>query len=299
MATPPEFGQFRQTPPVVYSTFAKFAVFFGIFFLMFICVSIVAQVITDVIPDKRTAILCGSTLQAVFAFMVPSYIIARIESRYAFAQLSLNKAPTLKSLSGVIIGFMVAMPAYNVIIDWNANMHFPESMSALESAMRHAEDAAAAMSETILADSSILGLITGILVVGIITGIGEELFFRAGLQRLLGERMSKHVAIWTAAIIFSIMHFQFFGFVPRMLLGAYFGYLYVWTGTIWVPIFAHAFNNSLVVVMSWLQARGVEVTEIEQIGINGDGWPWLAMVSVVLTILFFYYRNIFFKQRQF
>lgn len=295
MTTPPEFRHYSANPALTYGVFAKFALFFGLFMLMFIGVSVIAQVVDELIPDRRTSILIGSTLQAIFAFIVPSFVLGRVESRQAWDKLSLNRVPSLRNIAGVILGYMVALPAYNVVIDWNANIHLPESLSGIESAMRHAEDLATAMTDSILSDSSVWGLLSGIIVVGVITGIGEELFFRAGLQRLLGEKLPRHASIWIAAFIFSLMHFQFFGFVPRLLLGAYFGYLYVWTGSIWTAIFAHALNNSLVVVVAWLQARGFAVTDIESIGLDGDGISWIAAASLAVTVLFIYYRKIFFN----
>ena len=64
--------------------------------------------------------------------------------------------------------------------------------------------------------------------------------------------------IWTAAILFSAFHLQFYGFFPRMLLGAYFGYLLYWSHSIWLPIFAHFINNAIAVITlsnSTLQAN--------------------------------------------
>ena len=99
-------------------------------------------------------------------------------------------------------------------------------------------------------------------------------------------RVKKHFAIWAAAFIFSFMHFQFFGFLPRLLLGAYFGYLIWWSGSVWVPVIAHAVNNSLVVLLSWISLRsGVAETVEKAASVNiGSDW-YTILLSVAVTAL--------------
>ena len=89
-----------------------------------------------------------------------------------------------------------------------------------------------------------------------------------------------------------MLHFQFFGFVPRLLLGAIFGYLLHWTGSLWVPIIAHALNNSVVVVSAYLLPATEAATTIDAIGVPTDGgFPKLAFISLILTCFFLRYRS--------
>ena len=123
-----------------------------------------------------------------------------------------------------------------------------------------------------------------ILIIGVLAGFGEELFFRGTFMRLMTTgRVNPHVAIWTVAVVFSAMHLQFFGFVPRTLLGAYFGYLLYWSRSLWVPIIIHASNNIIYVVWQWAYSvNGNEQTPIDTIGTNGN---WSAVViSALLTV---------------
>lgn len=92
-----------------------------------------------------------------------------------------------------------------------------------------------------------------IIIIALLPAVGEELFFRAGIQNeLLGGIKNKDVAIILAAIIFSAFHLQFDGFLPRFFLGLILGYLYYWSGSIWLPIFVHFFNNSMIIVSAFL-----------------------------------------------
>ena len=110
--------------------------------------------------------------------------------------------------------------------------------------------------------------------------------------------MKAHIAIWITAIIFSAVHFQFYGFIPRVLLGAFFGYLALWSGSLWLPIFAHALNNSLVVISTWLTKRNTIDIDINKIGTEYSSESLLFIaISVIATILgiiilYRYYKQI-------
>lgn len=92
-------------------------------------------------------------------------------------------------------------------------------------------------------------LIVNLMVMAVCPAITEEFFFRGALQRLIGKwSHNPHLVIWSVAILFSAFHLQFYGFIPRMLLGAYFGYLLLWSRSIWVPVFAHFVNNATAVI---------------------------------------------------
>jgi hypothetical protein len=92
-----------------------------------------------------------------------------------------------------------------------------------------------------------------------------------------------HAAIWVTAFIFSAMHMEFFGFVPRLLLGALLGYLVRWSGSLWLPILAHALNNSLVVICLWIEQLTGNPIAIGKIGEGVTTGDWLAaVVSLVV-----------------
>ena len=127
------------------------------------------------------------------------------------------------------------------------------------------EDMAAQMMELFVNTDSIVQLFINIFVIAIIPGFCEELMFRGWIQRSLIKRNNPHVAIWVTAIIFSAIHFQFYGFIPRMILGAILGYAYYYTGTLWASIIMHALNNTVAVVMGFLQFNGYISEEIDSV----------------------------------
>ena len=265
------------------------------FIVMLIAVGLIKLVLDSIITDSRTAILASSVTQALFAFILPAWLAAYLCSHSAASYLGTNTPVASRQFLGVLILLVIMMPAMNSIVAWNENLSLPASMSALEQSMRSMEDAAAAMTDILLGDTTVWGFISGVLIVGILTGIAEETFFRAGLQKALASAgINHHVAIWTAAFIFSTIHFQFFGFVPRLLLGAAFGYIYHTTQPLWVAASAHALNNSIVVITAWLVNRGLMNADIEQIGVDGSGttiWKWVSLAATLVFIACFWHKT--------
>jgi membrane protease YdiL (CAAX protease family) len=120
-------------------------------------------------------------------------------------------------------------------------------------------------------------------VVAVLAGVSEELLFRGVLQNIiLKTTKNPHLAIWFTAFTFSFIHFQFYGFVPRMLLGALFGYLYFWTKSLWIPMFAHIVNNGFTLIMAYMNDMKMVKVDIE----DTKSVPLsMALGSLVMTIL--------------
>ena len=192
----------------------------------------------------------------------------------------------------MMVAIVVAMPAMNYIIDWNESIRLPESMSDIEQMLRQYEDMAKTATDNLTKGKSFGGILVLILTVGCLTGFGEEVFFRGMFTRLIIDKpCNKHIAIWIGAFLFSLMHFQFYGFVPRMLLGGFFGYLMVWSGSLWLPIIAHAINNSLAIVSIYLCEQNILPVRLDEVGCDSIS---LFIVSLALTAVLIWQKERFF-----
>lgn len=198
--------------------------------------------------------------------------------------------------------FLVALVAFNFIVvispivEWNANVDFPDFLGGFEQWAKDKETQLAKYTEAVTQFSTIQDMLLGLFVIALLPAVGEELVFRGMIQNELWRGTKNiHLSIWIAAIIFSAIHIQFYGFVPRVLLGALFGYLYYWSGNLIVPMFAHFFNNGFSVVAVYLNQKDLIETDVEEI----DSAPFPAVIfCAVLTSLLLLYLWRFFRQYQ-
>lgn len=178
------------------------------------------------------------------------------------------------------------------VIEWNMHVTFPEFLRDFERWARQQEDALMHLTRFLTTFPSVSDLILGLVVIAVIPGIGEEFVFRGLIQNEF-YRSSKniHLAIWLSAFLFSAIHMQFFGFVPRMLLGALFGYLYYWSGNLLVPMLAHFFHNGFSLLMIYLYQQGISSIDPE----STEAAPLhVAVVCAVAVVgLLFYFRKLY------
>lgn len=255
-----------------------------------ICICILGFILTGILSYILSNFIGGIKLlrisvilQNLFIFIVPAIITAIVFTNNPVKYLSLSKAPSLKAVFGALLIFFVATPALNYIVAWNESLTFPESMKQIEYWLRESESTAKAITDALISVNTIPGLIVTILIIGVMTGFSEELFFRGTLQRIIVSASKNiHIAIWITAFIFSLLHFQFFGFFPRLLLGAFFGYLVWWSGSLWVPVIAHALNNSGVVITQYLIKNDLISVNPDKIGVGFDEYT---VTSIILTLV--------------
>ena len=183
------------------------------------------------------------------------------------------------------------MPANAIIIEWNANVDFPAFLAGFEQWAQAKEAQLAEASKMMTQVGNPGEYLLGLLVVALIPAIGEELLFRGVIQRQLEQYgINIHVAIWFSAIFFSLFHLQFYGFVPRMLLGALFGYLFYWSGNLRIAMLAHFVNNGFTLTLLYLyQLQSIEFNVEEP---QSPSWPVaLGAASVCVFLLFVFYRH--------
>jgi CAAX amino terminal protease family. len=235
-------------------------------------------------------------LQSFCVFILPPFVLTRLykENFSAFLQL---KKPNIKPALLGMLSILFMIPLINVLVSWNAGMHLPEALHGVESWMRASEDAAEMVTKKMLQGTAWYDLVINLIIIAMLAGIGEEFFFRGLLQSIFGWEIGPkttpkpdwaiHTTIWVVAFLFSAMHMQFYGFIPRLLLGAWFGYLLWWTGSIWVPVLAHFMNNAISTIAVFMQNKGLTSGDPDQIGL-GENW-WLCLLSIALLAVCAHY----------
>ena len=178
---------------------------------------------------------------------------------------------------------VLAVPVLSVLIAWNAGAHFPAALHGFEAWARASEDRAQVLTKFLTQFTSLGRLAVAVMVIGVVPAVSEELVFRGVIQRNLVRWFSPHAGVWLGAALFSAIHFQFFGFVPRFVLGLGLGYLYLWSGNILVSMAAHFTQNAFQLLLLYLVQHG-------RFGWGGfdpdapDALPWgLVLPSGLLT----------------
>ena len=244
-------------------------------------------------PDAIAVMKIIQAASTLGVFIAPALFLALVFSPAPSAYLQLNKRYTTGSGFRVMAMMIFAVPLINALVTLNNGMVLPDFLKGLETAMREAEDRAAIITEAFMDMHNPVDLLINLLVIAVLPAVGEELLFRGILQKLLGQWSKNiHVGIWISAFVFSAMHAQFYGFVPRMLLGAFFGYLLVWSGSLWLPILAHFINNGSAVLFTYLFGSGVITTNPDKLGTTLlDTW-WVLISGVICaTLIFQLYRS--------
>ncbi len=274
----------------------------GCLFLFFLVIAnVLLSTIQQLISRPEAAIRISVVIQDLFIFIIPAVGTAMIATKLPARLLCIDKWPRPNMLILSIIVFLCSIPAMNTIIEWNKSWHLPESLAAFESYFRQLEEGAEATSRILMNGATIPSLIVSVLIVGVLAGFSEELFFRGAFQRIFGQtRVNQHVVIWSVALIFSLFHLQLFGLIPRILLGAFFGYLLWWSKSLWLPIILHVLNNSIVVIAEYFNNNATGKLSGSSIKIDNIGADlssptsiFIVTTSIILTTIgiFLIYRQ--------
>ena len=232
----------------------------------------------------ETGIKIGQGINSFFMFVVPPvvyYYHTRKENQMQDLGFRSLTPPWWLILIGVALMF-VSLPVTNQLTSWNEGMSFGKGLAWLEEWIKSMEETAKVATEKMLNVNTIGGLLLNLVVVALIPALGEELTFRGVLQQSLTRGIKNpHMAIILAAAIFSFIHFQFYGFLPRMFLGILLGYMFYITGSLWTSILMHFLNNGTAVLLYYLNHKGIIDVDVDHFGQMQS--PWFIVASAAVT----------------
>jgi len=233
----------------------------------------------------RVPLLLVQGVSGLFTFIIAPILYLRIFEKKGLSQFStIPNPPGIALLLTVAVWFSF-MFLNTPIIEWNMNIDFPNFFEAFARGM---EDELKDITEFLTAFDNIGQMLFGLIIIAIIPGIGEELIFRGLIQQKFYEATKNaHVAIWLTGLLFGVIHFQFYGMVPRMLLGVLFGYLYWWSGSLLLAILAHFLTNGFTLLMVYLFQQ--EVIEFNIDGTDEVPLSTVLISGIIFGIMFYYF----------
>jgi len=239
------------------------------------------QLIQNLNPADQKSLTIIKILQisqSIGFFILPSIILA-----YLFSDIPGNYFGLRKPTSNIVLYsvalILFAIPAINLLGSLNMLIDFPDGIMNLE---RKAQE----LTNAFFATKGLGGFVFNIFMIALLPAIGEELLFRGIFQRIFSDWTRS--AVWgivISSILFSLLHLQFQGFIPRLALGLIFGYLYYWTRSLWIPITTHFVNNFIAIVGFTLINKGSIPKETETIGGLSQLWP-LGVISLIAIMGF-------------
>ncbi len=220
----------------------------------------------------------------LFIFFLPAIATAYLCSFRPMQFLGLQRITNCKMLILTVLMLFCLFPAIELASYFNLKMQLPEFMAPLENWMRTKEETSKQFTDLLLSEKGFVPFIINLLIIGVTASVTEELLFRGALLSLLRKKIKNpHLSIWLVAVLFSAIHLQFYGFIPRLLLGAFLGYLLIWSRTVWLPMLAHFINNAIV-----LTAYKTDISPDSSINstfIPPDTTPQAFIIIVLLAVI--------------
>ena len=251
---------------------------FGIFCLLGIAFTIIQSVVALCLHDwssSLTGLYTMQTLSLVVVFFLSAYWgIRATEHDDPLRLVGLRTRLNLRSALIVVALAFVSILLVSYTEQLNRQLPLPDVLILME-------QAAAQLTDRLLNTSSVWCLLLNIVIIAGVPALCEEFMFRGWIQRRLAEQMNHHIAIWVTALIFSAVHLQFLGFLPRFLLGAVLGYAYFYTHSLWASVLLHFTNNALAALTAFLVFNNV-ITE------TPSTLPLaIASLALLFTLLFY------------
>lgn len=244
--------------------------------------TVITQVEQSPEPSTVVALKFFQIINQFGVFILPALVFVVLTDNSIPGYLRMGGSwHTLSILHGFVL-IIVSLPLTHWLMDINNSVHFPELLSGMENWMKSKEEEAQHLTDAFLSTTSLRGFLVNLLMIAVLAAVGEEMIFRGILVRLFHEwTRNIHLAVILPALIFSALHLQFYGFLPRMVLGVFLGYLFVWSGSLWVPIVVHFINNALAVTIAYLDANGLMNIDVDRLGASES--PWVIGASILLS----------------
>jgi|APTNR8051073442_1049403.scaffolds.fasta_scaffold16096_3 membrane protease YdiL (CAAX protease family) len=235
------------------------------------------QDISEQAKNPMAALVLQGLGSGLGGFLLPALMFSVLVSGGVGSYLTLNVKPNAKHLL-LAIGITLSAGVFiSLLVEWNNMIQLPESLKVLTEMQQKYET----LIEAFFVDVNFTRFLLLVVVLAVLPALGEELFFRGLVQKILSQTiLGNHGAIIVTAIAFALMHFEFFNLFAILWMGITLGYLYFYSQSIWVSIAAHFLNNFLQVLLKYLFAIGIIKTDVTAV----ETLPLYATLSAALAM---------------
>ena len=231
-------------------------------------------------PVYRDAFRVNQTIIFLVGFLLPAFVTAWALNRKPVKLIGLSYTINWKQVGLVCIIMLTALYASSAFSYLTKEIPIAESLRQQFDKMEadYIQQAAAIIGLNNFAD-----FILAIIIMAFLPALCEEVLFRGGLQNYLTRATRKPwISIIIVSILFSLLHFSYYGFLSRMFLGVVLGFIFEYSGRLWLCVIAHFLNNALVVVVTYIQVQqGKSIIEV----LNNNEGSWVGILALPITIV--------------
>lgn len=251
----------------------------------------VPQMITGVSTEEITNISTASSQKILNAARLQQLLFSLIffsgvAFLYAYAShprpLKYLGFSRVKKPAHVLLAIVLALAAIPLVEQLQSVLKLidlGDKVNAMQANIEHRQEA-------MLTFSSPLTFIYTIFLFAILPAVGEELFFRGLLMRFINKRTNRvHFSIFLSATVFALFHGEPYSTFPILLMGMLLGYIYYYTGSIWLSILAHFIVNGIQVTLLYMANNGMLSSKLTTM----ESYPWLVVVIALVVFCGFLY----------
>lgn len=148
------------------------------------------------------------------------------------------------------------------------------------------------------------GDIWSLLSVVIFAPLCEEFIFRGNIERGMLKKGSPAIAIIWSSFLFGFIHLNLFQGLAGFIMGAFIGYIYYKTHSIWLAIFAHFVNNGSSFLLVYLLPKELATMNTSQVLnyfniTNNIYWTIVALGALICILSIFTIEKSFPKNNHF
>ena len=227
-------------------------------------------------------------ISSVFIFIIPPLLFSYFENDQYLKELGFNLKFKRQNILIILMIILFSQPlvAYCMQLNLDFIKSITDYIPKVVEGMKQMEDSAEEATMAFLKMDNIGDLLFNLFLIAIIPAIGEEMFFRGVIQKKLKNILNNpHIAILITSFVFSAIHMQFFGFLPRFFLGMILGYLFYYSGNLWMSVIAHFINNALAILLIYLpftEKIDTDISQLEKTEIS------MIQATIFLTIVLFF-----------
>jgi membrane protease YdiL (CAAX protease family) len=245
-------------------------------------------------PEYSDAIKIIQTITAVVGFLMPAIFSALLLNRKPFRLLGFAGRIKISQVGITLLIVFFSMFVSAALAYFNEMIPLTDKLKIFFDKLEKDYNDQV---EAIITLNNFTDYIIAVGIMAFIPAVCEEALFRGGLQNFL-TRSTKTpwLSIIIISLIFSAVHFSFYGFLSRFFLGIMLGLIFHYSGKLWLSILAHFINNLIAVTAIYILTQ--QGKSLEEAIAETGGTPWYIVALPVVVILFFWFYRVSKKEKE-